>query len=122
MSVFEIVSLVLNLLFGGSFMITLATLRAQKLRYEAEARTAEATAESSELENVDKAVKIWRDLAESMEQRNKELEKNLSLEIEALRREVRKQNCTINKILKILDSINHDNLEQKVQEAKEAVS
>lgn len=122
MSVFELVSLVLNVLLGGGLLTAIVTLKAQKNKANAEAKGAEANAESTELDNVDKAVKIWRDLAETMEQRNAQMQKNydnILSEVQLLRSEVKKQNQTINKILKILDSIDHDNMEQKVKEAKE---
>jgi len=125
MSLFDILSLIFNVLLGGGLLGTIVSLKAQKNKANAEAKGAEANAESTELDNVDKAVKIWRDLAENMELRNKELQKNyeeLLTEVRSLRQEVRKQNSTINKILKILDSIDHDNLEQKVQEAKDIAS
>lgn len=118
----NIITIIFGFVGGGVGLIGLLTLKQQKLKAQAEAKGAEAIAESSELDNVDKAVKIWRDLAESMEQRNKELEKNLVAEIELLRKEVKKQNATINKILKILDSIDHDNLEEKIKEAKDIAS
>ena len=119
----EILSLIFNVLLGGGLLVTVVTLKAQKNKAEADAKGAEATAESAELDNVDKAVKIWRDLAETMEQRNNQMQKNydnLLSEVQSLRNEVKKQNGTINKILKILDSIDHDNLEEKVKEAKDA--
>lgn len=123
MSLFEILSLVFNVVLGGGLLVTVVTLKAQRKKAEADAKGAEATAESAELDNVDKAVKIWRDLAETMEQRNNQMQKNydnLLSEVQSLRNEVKKQNGTINKILKILDSIDHDNLEEKVKEAKDA--
>ncbi len=122
MTTFEILSLIFNVLLGGGLLGTVVTLKAQKKKADAEAKGAEATAESTELDNVDKAVKIWRDLAESMEQRNKELIQNyndLLAEVKGLRCEIKGQNTKINKILKILDTIDHDNMEQKVKEAKE---
>lgn len=122
MTTFEILSLIFNVLLGGGLLGTVVTLKAQKKKADAEAKGAEATAESTELDNVDKAVKIWRDLAESMEQRNKELIQNYSdllIEVKGLRSEIKGQNTKINKILKILDTIDHDNMEQKVKEAKE---
>jgi hypothetical protein len=122
MSWFEVLSSVINILLGGSLITVIATWKAQRNKANSEAKGAEADAEGSELDNVDKAVKIWRDLAECMEKRNKELERNLIAEIELLRKEVKKQNATINKILKILDSIDHDNLEEKIKEAKDIAS
>lgn len=53
-----IVSLVLNLLFGGGLML-MVTLRATK-------RKANAEADSADIDNVKKAIDIWRDAAEEL--------------------------------------------------------
>lgn len=126
----DILSLVLNILFGGGLIFSLLTLKAQKNKANAEAKGAEASAESTEIDNVEKVAGLWRGIAESMEARYKQQEENnaqllknyndVLTEVKSLRTEVRKQNSTISKILKILDSIDHENLEEKIQEAKQA--
>ena len=110
MSLFEILSLVFNVVLGGGLLVTVVTLKAQRKKANADAKGAEATAESTELDNVDKAVKIWRDLAETMEQRNNQMQKNydnLLSEVQSLRNEVKRQNGTINKIFDRLDHHTH---------------
>ncbi len=60
----EIVSTVLIAL-GTGFASTIFTVIFFKRKNKAEARQAEAIAESQELDNTEKAIKIWKDLAEN---------------------------------------------------------
>jgi predicted RNase H-like nuclease (RuvC/YqgF family) len=120
----DVVSIALNLIFGGGFIITLLTLRAQRKKAGAEAKGAEATAESTELDNVEKAIKIWREMAENLKtQRDEAIASfsEVSKQVEALRRDVKKLNCTNQKILKLLDQISHENLERMVKEIKDEI-
>jgi predicted RNase H-like nuclease (RuvC/YqgF family) len=120
----DVVSIALNLIFGGGFIITLLTLRAQRKKAGAEAKGAEATAESTELDNVEKAIKIWREMAESLKTElmaSNERYDAVAKQVEALRKDVQKLNCTNQKILKLLDKISHDNLESTVAEIKEEI-
>lgn len=117
----DVVSIALNLIFGGGFIVTLITLRSQKKKAGAEAKGAEATAESTELDNVEKAIKIWREMAENLKaQRDEAINSfaEVSKQVEGLRRDVQKLNLTNQKILKLLDQISHDNLEKTVEEIK----
>jgi len=126
---YSLITTVLTIIFGGGFIASIVTLRAQRKKADAEAKGADATAESTELDNVTKAITIWRESAEKSEQRAQAAEarsqtiyesySKLADEVSQLRAEVKKLTCTNVKILKILDSINHDNLEQKKQEAKD---
>lgn len=128
----ELVSLILNLVLGGGLIVTIATVKGQK-------KQVEATAEGSELDNVSKAIAIWQQSAEKSEQRAQAAEdrakaaeeraqataesySSLAGEVTSLRSEVKKLTTQNTKILKILDSINHDNLDQKLQEAKEVTA
>lgn len=118
----ELISLILNLVFGGGLIVTIVTLKGQK-------KQVEATAEGSELDNVTKAITIWRESAEkselraqAAEERSRTIYENYSKladEVAQLRAEVKQLTGTNKRIIKILDSINHDNLEQKKQEAKD---
>ena len=126
---FEIISLVLNLVLGGGLVVTFITLRSVRKKAQGEADGTVANAESTELDNVTKAITIWRESAEKSELRAQAAEQRaqsiyesytkMAEEVSLLRAEVRKLTCTNVKILKILDSIDHENLDQKKQEAKE---
>ena len=117
----SIISIVLNGLLGGGFFIQFVTLRSLRVKAQAEADTANANTDSLELENVNKAIRIWREMAEAYklelkEWRDKYLE--VAMQVDLLRREVQKVNCTSNKILKLLDRITIDNLEKIVEQIK----
>ena len=124
----ELISLLLNLLLGGGFIVSVVTIRAQRNKANAEAKGADANAESTELDNVSKAIAIWRDSAEASENRYKQLLENyisiaskitgMECKMVDLEATVKKLSATNNQILKILKDINHDNLEQKKEEAK----
>lgn len=126
---FSIINTILTLVFGTGFIISIITIKAQKRKANAEAKGADANAESTELDNVDKAVKIWRELGEAADVRAKAAEERaqalyenynkLAGEVSLLRAEVRRLTLRSDKILKILDTIDHENLEQKKKEAKD---
>lgn len=120
--VWGIVSTVVSSLIGGGFVGGFLTVRAQKKKANAEAKGAEATAESSELDNVEKAIKIWREMAIAM---NAELVSSRSnyqtvvTQVEALRKEVHQLNSISTRMLKMLEQITHDNMEKMVCAMKE---
>lgn len=120
----DVVSIALNLIFGGGFIITLLTLRSQKKKANAEAKGAEATAEGTELDNVTKAISNWREEAEYFKKELGEARSNYS-EVTAmvvkLQKSVDRLNYTNMKILKLLDKISHDNLETTVAEIKNEI-
>ncbi|NCB68985.1 MAG: hypothetical protein EOM47_09065 [Bacteroidia bacterium] len=130
---FSMVSLVLNIIFGGGLIVTLVTLKAQKKQAEATAKQAEASAkqteasaETTEIENLKNVALGWREYAESAEARYKSMSELTQKEVALLRDQVNKMEETIkrltsvnNQIFKIVKDINHENIEQKKAEAKE---
>lgn len=120
----DIASLALNLIFGGGIIITIITLKSQRKKAAAEADGAIASADSTELDNVNKAISIWREMAmelkaELTESRSKYDE--VSAQVESLRRDVQKLNTISNRILKMLDKITHENLDKMVETIKEEI-
>jgi anthranilate/para-aminobenzoate synthase component I len=108
----QLISVVLNLVFGGGFLVSFLTLRSQKKKAGAEAKGAEATAKSTELDNVEEAIKIWRETAESLKvQRDDALTafNEISKQVESLQKDVRKLTSTNQKILKLIAIISHEN-------------
>lgn len=117
----SIISIILNGLLGGGFFIQFVTLRSLRVKAKAEAETANANTDSVELENVNRAITIWREMAESLKAELKESRDKYSEvaeQVEALRKEVAKVNNTSNKILRLLDRITIDNLEKIVEQIK----
>ena len=113
---------VFSVILGGGWLINVLTIKSQRIKAGAEAKGADAIAEGSELDNVTKAIAIWRESAEASESRYKTLLENysqLAIKVGDLESTVKQLTATNKQIIKILNSINHDNLEQKKQEAKE---
>ncbi len=129
---FEVISIILNALLGGGLLLQFITLRSVKAKAQAEAETARAetetvkvATESSELDNVEKAITIWRNTAEKMSKEADEYRQrysDLAREVAKLREDVNKQTASINKILKLLDRITHENLEKIVEQIKNEIN
>ena len=114
---FEIVSIVLNLVLGGSLIVTIVTLRATKREAVANARKAEALADESEIGSVDAEIKIWRDLAVEMASK----QDILSRQVEELGIEVRRLKNATNRVVRLLDRITPENLEEMVKKIKDEI-
>lgn len=120
----DIASLALNLIFGGGIIITFITLKSQRKRAAAEADGAVASADSTELDNVDKAIKIWREMAMELKSEltaSRTKYEEVSVQVECLRRDVQKLNNISTRILKMLDKITHENLDKMVETIKEEI-
>jgi predicted nucleic acid-binding Zn-ribbon protein len=140
-SIFEVLSIILNLLLGGG-IIALFTMRSQRKKVAAEASREVASADSAELDNVEKAIKIWREMAESLKTELQESREkhNAALaewqvQAKALKTTVEKLNTTnaafstklqditrrLGKILKLLEKISPDNIEGPVEQIKNEI-
>lgn len=117
MLAFETISLVLNFLLGGGLIVTLITLKSTKKQAEADAQKALAIAKASEIENVDAAVKIWRELAENMAER----QAGLSEQVEELSVEVRRLKNATNRVVRLLDRITPENLSEMVEKIRSEI-
>jgi archaellum component FlaC len=125
MSVFDIISLVLNFLFGGGLLVSLATLRQTKRKAGAEAEKAIAEARADEIKNVDAAIIIWRQLAEDMSDKYNDMSikcEALSRSVENLTTEVNRLRLTNNRIIRLLDKVTPENLEHVVAEIKQELN
>jgi esterase/lipase len=121
----EWISLLVTFILGGGLMAIL-TIKPQKQKVVAEAKQIEATAESTEIDNADKVVKMWREYAESADARYQATISSMTVSMSKMQQQmneleatVKKLTTTNNQILRILKEINHENLEQKKQEAKD---
>lgn len=120
----ELLSYLVAAIAGGG-LLQLITMGQQRKKATAEADGAKALSESTELDNVEKAIRIWREMAENLKaQRDDALSgyAEMARKVEDLRKDVQKLNCTNQRILKLLDKISHDNLEKTVEEMKEVIS
>ena len=114
----EWISLLVTFLLGGGVM-ALLTIKPQKRKVEAEADQASATADTTKIQNLGQIAEEWKKFAEESELRYSSMNKLMQNQIETLQVEVAKLSKQLNQILKIIKEINHDNLEQKKQEAKD---
>ena len=118
------VSTILNLLFGGGLIYTFLTIRSQRKKARADADGAKALAESTELDNVEKAIRIWREMAENLQ---KELEtsrtryEEMTKQVNDLRKAVEKLNSSNQRILKLLDRISPENMDKLIAEIKHEI-
>lgn len=129
MSIIELISLILNLVFGGGLFITLLTLKSvrdkaavevEQLRTELQKSKAEV--QSNELANTEGAIKIWRETAESLREELVKSQENYSAvlrELEVLRKQVTRLNNINTKILKLLDIITPENMSEILSKIKE---
>ena len=112
-----IISGLISLLAGGGIG-GLISWRAQKKQASATAQQYVANAESSEIDNVDKIARLWRESLEAREKYFSEQMTILNARIDSLNATVAKLTRTNNQILKLLQEANHDNLEQQKAEAQ----
>ncbi|MGE4590005.1 MAG: hypothetical protein AB7E34_10590 [Acidaminococcaceae bacterium] len=117
MNVLEIVSLVLNLVFGTGFIVTLVTLKSARSEADAKAKLAVSEYKTNEIQNVESAIKIWREMAEQMSDKYDEV----IHELDKLRKEVNRLNRINTRIMKLLDKITPDNMEIIVEQIKEEI-
>lgn len=115
----EFTQLIQYLIGGGvvSLVTSLVTIRATR-------KKADAAAKTNELDNVQEAVKIWRELAESfksdLEQARKD-NSEITCQIDSLRKEVVKLTNVTNRVLKLLDKITPENLETTINEIRNEI-
>jgi hypothetical protein len=115
----EWIAMLLTFVTGGGLM-AMFTIKPTR-------KKAEAEAETIEIENADRVAKMWREYAEASERRYQETIAAMSAEMTKMQASITSMECVIkrltttnNQILKILKEINHENLEQKKQEAEDA--
>lgn len=117
MGLVELISIVLNLVLGTSLIVTLKTMKSIKAQAAADAKKAEAEAKSSEIENVDAALKIWRQLAERMSEK----QQDLTQQVEELHTEVRRLKNATNRVARLLDRITPENMTEMVDAIKKEI-
>lgn len=117
MGLFEIISLILNLVLGSGFLITFVTLRSVKAKADAEARKAVAEAKKQEISNTASLVQMWQDMAVSMGDKHNELLE----QVEKLRSEVNRLRLVNNKIVRLLDRLTPENMNEMVAKIKKEI-
>jgi esterase/lipase len=114
----EWINLLITFVLGGG-LVALATVKPQAKKVKAEAKQTDASANTTEIENFSRIAKEWREYAQEAEMRYSTMTKLMQSQIESLSHDVSKLSRQLNQILKIIKDMNHENLEQKKQEAKD---
>lgn len=98
-------------------MITFITLKSVKAKANAEARKAVAEAKKQEIGNMGTLVKMWQDMAVDMGGKHGELLE----QVEKLRSEVNRLRLVNNKIVRLLDRLTPENMNEMVAKIKEEI-
>ena len=131
----ESIIIALISLLGGGGLTYLFTISATRKKAMAEADQAQETAnktksevKTSELDQVQEAITIWRQMAESLKAERDEYKANflavsnhnaeMAAQMESIRKELAKLNTINNKMVKLLDKITPDNLTEMVDKIK----
>jgi len=124
----ELISIILNVIFGGGFLATVISLKAQKRKAEAEANKVNEEVKSNELDNVQEAIKIWREMAESLKAEKDEYKRSyaevlrhnseMAEQMEAIRKELTRLTNINSKMVKLLDKITPENLSEVIETIK----
>lgn len=117
----QMISLVLNLVFGSGLFIQFFQIKNIKSKGAAEVK-------SNELDNVQEAVKIWREMAEALniklaesitaQQQMATKYAEMTVIVETFKKDIAKLTSNINKMMKMLDSITPENITQTVEQIK----
>jgi predicted nucleic acid-binding Zn-ribbon protein len=113
----DILSVFLNIALGSGLIVSIVTLKSTKQKANADVDQAIATVKTTELQNVESAIKIWRDMANEL---NEKYELVLK-EVDCLRKELNRLNVAVNKTIKMLDKITPENLESMVETIKQEI-
>lgn len=122
MGVVEIISLLLNVIFGGGLwlsVVQLWQLREQKdeeiRRLKVDTKQVETTVAASEIQNVENIARLWREQAEMLEEKLNTMHAKMEkLETDLLK--VTRQN---NKMYRLIDKMSKENWEQLVEQLRE---
>ena len=116
-------------LIGGGGITYLFTIRATRKKAMAEADKKQSEVKTSELDNVQEAIKIWREMAESLKTERDEYKQNylevqkhnsdMAEQMEAIRKELTRLTNINSKMVKLLDKITPDNLGEMVDKIKQ---
>jgi len=113
------VSTLINVVLGGGLIVTLVTLRQARKRASGEADQAAAIADSTELDNVEKAITIWRKMAESLESELCETRmksEKMAAQLLSLNNEVERLRARNERMLRMIQTMNHDNFTDIIEQ------
>lgn len=122
MGIIEIISLILNILFGGGLwlsLIQIKQIREQKdeeiRRLKVDTKQVVVDIERTEIQNIENLARMWREQAELLERKLDAMQ----TKIDKLEGDLLKMNKLNNKIYKLLDKVSRENWEQLVEQVKD---
>lgn len=122
MGIIEIISLILNILFGGGLWLSLVQIkqiREQKdeeiRRLKVDTKQVVVDIERTEIQNIENLARMWREQAELLERKLDVMQ----TKIDKLEGDLLKMNKLNNKIYKLLDKVSRENWEQLVEQVKD---
>lgn len=124
----EIIIAVIGLIGGGGIGY-LFTIRATRRKALAEADKTREEVKTNELDNVQEAIKIWREMAESLKGERDEYKQSylevqkhnqdMASQMEAIRKELSRLTNINTKMVKLLDKITPENLDDMVDKIRQ---
>lgn len=122
MGTIEIISLALNVLFGGGLWLSLVQIKQIKEQKDEEIRRLKVDTkqvvvdtERTEIQNIENLARMWREQAELLERKLD----TMQTKIDKLEGDLLKMNKLNNKIYKLLDKVSRENWEQLVEQVKD---
>lgn len=104
------------------------TVKSQRRKAEAEANKVREEVKTNELDNVQEAIKIWREMAESLKAERDEYKQSylevqkhnseMAEQMEAIRKELTRLTNINSKMVKLLDKITPENLGEMIDTIK----
>lgn len=124
----ELLMVVFGFVGSGYGLYGLVTVKAQRRKADAEANKVREEVKTNELDNVQEAIKIWREMAESLKAERDEYKQSylevqkhnadMAEQLEAIRKELTRLTNINSKMVKLLDKITPENLSEMVDTIK----
>jgi predicted RNase H-like nuclease (RuvC/YqgF family) len=128
MDMIGIIATVFGFIGSGYGLYGVVTVKAQRRKAEEEANKVRGEVKTNELDNVQEAIKIWREMAESLKAERDEYKRSylevqkhnaeMSKQMDAIRKELTRLTNINSKMVKLLDKITPENLSEMVETIK----
>lgn len=124
----ELLVVVFGFVGSGYGLYGMVTVKAQRRKADAEANKVREEVKTNELDNVQEAIRIWREMAESLKAERDEYKQSylevqkhnadMAEQLEAIRKELTRLTNINSKMVKLLDKITPENLSEMVDTIK----
>lgn len=123
-----LLSMIFGFIGSGYGLYGVFTVKSQRRKAEAEANKVREEVKTNELDNVQEAIKIWREMAESLKAERDEYKQSylevqkhnseMAEQMEAIRKELTRLTNINSKMVKLLDKITPENLGEMIDTIK----